>query len=209
MFSLLSAIFVWGIVHSILASLGVKEFFRRTLGTSLMRLYRLGYNIFSMLSFLPIVWLMMTLPDKELYRVSMPWNYLMMVGQGIAAVFLLVGLLHTDMLHFVGLRQLIEPEKPSRLVTWGLYRYVRHPLYVFGLLFLWLSPILSANSFAVYLSLTVYIIAGALFEERKLLREFGEAYREYKSVTPMMIPGLMFIAGSNVSCSASGDSSPY
>jgi protein-S-isoprenylcysteine O-methyltransferase Ste14 len=192
MFSLLSAIFAWGIVHSILASLGVKEFFHRTLDASLMRLYRLGYNIFSLLSFLPIVWLMMTLPDKELYRFSMPWNYLMMVGQGIAAVFLLVGLLHTDMLHFAGLRQLIECEKPSRLVTWGLYRYVRHPLYFFGLLCLWLSPTLSANSFAVYLGLTVYIIAGSLFEERKLLREFGEAYREYKSVTPMMIPGLMF-----------------
>jgi len=28
------------------------------------------------------------------------------------------------------------------------------------------------------------------FEERKLLREFGQAYTNYKASTPMLIPGL-------------------
>jgi protein-S-isoprenylcysteine O-methyltransferase Ste14 len=44
----------------------------------------------------------------------------------------------------------------------------------------------------MYIGATVYILVGAYFEERKLLREFGAAYAEYKSKTPMLIPWLKF-----------------
>jgi protein-S-isoprenylcysteine O-methyltransferase Ste14 len=43
------------------------------------------------------------------------------------------------------------------------------------------------------IGLTVYILIGALFEERKLLREFGEAYAEYRRRTPMLIPWFRII----------------
>jgi len=33
---------------------------------------------------------------------------------------------------------------------------------------------------------------GTYFEERKLLREFGKAYADYKKSTPMLIPGMVF-----------------
>ena len=112
----------------------------------------------------------------------------MMLGQGLAAIMLVVGVLQTDTLSFVGLRQFFEEEKPSQLVTRGLYRLVRHPLYTAGLLFLWLSPQVTVNSFTMYVGATVYILVGAYFEERKLLREFGTAYAEYKAKTPMLIP---------------------
>jgi protein-S-isoprenylcysteine O-methyltransferase Ste14 len=95
-------------------------------------------------------------------------------------------------LSFVGLRQLFEDEKPGKLVTRGFYRMVRHPLYTFGLLALWLSSSVSLNAFIVYLGLTIYILVGTYFEERKLLREFGQAYADYQSVTPMLIPGVKF-----------------
>jgi protein-S-isoprenylcysteine O-methyltransferase Ste14 len=57
---------------------------------------------------------------------------------------------------------------------------------------LWLSPSVSVNSFIVYLAFTSYILVGIVFEERKLLREFGQTYVDYKSSTPMLIPGLRF-----------------
>ena len=101
-----------------------------------------------------------------------------------------LAVLQTDVLSFVGLRQLIEGEEKSDLVTSGLYRFVRHPLYTFSLLILWLSPSMTVNSFIVYAALTIYILIGTVFEERKLLREFGEEYANYKSITPMLIPGL-------------------
>lgn len=190
MFWLILSIIVWGVVHSVTASLGFKDSLRRTFGPGFMKFYRLLYNVFSVVSFAPILYLSAVLPTQSLYRVTSPLNYLMLAGQGLSALLLLVAVLQTDTLSFVGLRQLIEEEKPGRLVTKGFYRYMRHPLYTFGLLFLWLSPSVSVNSFVLYASLTIYIFVGVYFEERKLLREFGQEYADYKSVTPMIVPGL-------------------
>jgi len=183
----------WGIAHSLLASLALKDFFRKTLGDGLMRAYRLGYNLFSVLSLLPILWLMWTLPNHTIYLISAPWKYFILAGQGIAALLLLYGVLQTDTLSFIGLLQLVDLDgKLGALVTSGLYRFVRHPLYSAGLLFLWLTTTMTINQLVVYVCATIYIFVGAYFEERKLLREFGAAYAEYKSVTPMIIPGLLF-----------------
>jgi len=190
MFWLILSIIVWGIVHSVTASLGFKESLRRTFGAGFMRFYRLLYNVFSVVSFVPILYLSAVLPTQNLYRVTSPMNYLMLAGQGLSALLLLVAVLQTDILSFVGLRQLVEEEKPGKLVTKGFYQYMRHPLYTFGLLFLWLSSSVSVNSFFLYVSLTIYILVGAYFEERKLLCEYGQEYADYKSATPMIIPGL-------------------
>lgn len=190
MFWLIVLIVVWGIIHSLLASLGVKDFLRRALGDGFMRLYRLLYNLFAVISFVPVLYLMVSLPDRPLYQVLSPWRYLMLAGQGTSLLFLIVSVLQTDILSFVGLRQLVEEEKPGGLVTGGFYRLVRHPLYTFSLFILWLSSSMSLNSFIVYLSLTIYILIGIFFEERKLLREFGQVYARYRAKTPMLIPGV-------------------
>lgn len=192
LFYLVLAIAIWGIVHSLLASLTLKDFFYQTLGSGFMRFYRLLYNVFALLTFLPILNFMIVLPDRVLYSVPPPWNFLMRAGQVLAGLLLLVGILQTDTLSFVGLRQIFEEEKSAQLVTNGLYRYVRHPLYTFGLLLIWLSPTMTINSLIVFIGLTIYILVGAYFEERKLLREFGRSYADYRYVTPMLIPGLAF-----------------
>jgi protein-S-isoprenylcysteine O-methyltransferase Ste14 len=189
---LILSIVLWGIVHSIMASLGFKDFLRSAFGSSFMKFYRLFYNLFSMISIAPVLYLMVTLPNEDLYQVPSPLNYILLIGQGVSMILLFVAVLQTDTLSFIGLRQLFEEEKSGKLIIGGFYRFVRHPLYTFGLLILWLSPGMSVNSFIVYLALTVYILVGAYFEERKLVREFGKEYEDYKSVTPMLIPGLKF-----------------
>ena len=157
-----------------------------------MRFYRLSYNIYALISILPILYLMIVLADQPLYRVPAPYDYLMRVGQGASIFLLLVAVFQTDLLSFAGLRQLVEDEKTGPLITRGLYHFVRHPLYTCSLLILWFSPNMSVNSFVVYLGLTVYVLIGIFFEERKLLREFGQDYAKYRSATPMLIPGLHF-----------------
>jgi protein-S-isoprenylcysteine O-methyltransferase Ste14 len=186
---LLLAIVIWGVVHSLLASSGVKDFFHRSFGDGFMRFYRLFYNIFAVVSFLPILYLMITLPDRTLYQIPAPFSTLMYAGQGLSILLLILAVFQTDLLSFAGLRQVVEEEKRGALITDGLYRYVRHPLYTFSLTFLWLSPRMTLNSFVVYLSLTLYILVGIFFEERKLVSVFGEEYENYRSVTPMLIPG--------------------
>ncbi len=167
---------------------------RGMVGAGGMRLYRLGYNVFSLVSFAPILYLAWALPDQPLYDVPAPWRFLMMGGQALSLLLLFAAFLQTDALSFVGLSQLFGAgeQAPGPLVTRGLYRVVRHPLYTFSMSLLWLSPSVSQNSFALYLGVTLYFIVGAYFEERKLLRDFGGAYAEYKRSTPMLIPLPVF-----------------
>ena len=192
MFWLIFATVLWGVVHSLLASIGFKNFLRRILGNRFMNFYRLLYNIFALVSILPILYLMVSLPDKTLYQAPVPWSYLMRAGQVLSVLFLFIAVLQTDVLSFAGLRQLFQEEETGSLVTSGLYRSVRHPLYTFSLLILWLSPSMSINAFIVYAAFTVYILIGIVFEERKLVREFGNVYLEYKSRSPMLFPGPKF-----------------
>ena len=189
---LILSVLLWGIVHSVMASLKFKAMLEKIFGSRTMRFYRLFYNIFSAISFLPILWLMRVLPDRTLYQISPPWMYAMLFGQFLAIIGLIVGLLHTDVWEFAGLRQLVAPPhlKNGKLVVNGLYKYIRHPLYTFGLLFVWLTPMMTVNMLVMYISATVYVVIGAYFEERKLYREFGDAYAEYQSKTPMLVPRI-------------------
>ncbi len=190
MFSLILALILWGVLHSVLASTAVYDLLHRTFGAGAMKFYRLFYNIIAVVSILPALYLMLTLPDTPLYQVPAPFNVIMRVGQVVSIVLLFVAVSQTDILSFAGLRQLVEEEKPGRLITSGLYRYVRHPLYTFTLSFFWLSPNMSLNSFILYAALTIYVFVGIIFEERKLVRAFGQEYEEYRAATPMLIPGL-------------------
>jgi protein-S-isoprenylcysteine O-methyltransferase Ste14 len=190
-FILILASGIWGAVHSVLASHGAKNAARRALGDGFMGWYRLLYNGFSLLTFLPLVILAQILPDRFLYAIPAPWIYLTLVIQATAAMGLLLALLQTDPLAFAGLSQPFRgDEGAGQLITSGMYRLVRHPLYSTGLVILWLAPQVTVNRLVLIVSLTLYLVIGAYFEERKLLRDFGPAYAEYKSRTPMFIPGL-------------------
>jgi protein-S-isoprenylcysteine O-methyltransferase Ste14 len=46
------------------------------------------------------------------------------------------------------------------------------------------------NLLAFNLAAALYFVIGAVFEERKLVREFGQAYVEYRQRTPMLVPGM-------------------
>jgi protein-S-isoprenylcysteine O-methyltransferase Ste14 len=191
---ILAAISLYGLVHSLLASLTFKAWMQRWLGEWAGRTYRLAYNLFAIVSLLPILALPALLPDQRLYVIPFPFALLTLALQGLAVVGLLLGLLQTGVWSFLGLSQLNgeNPSRPSRLVVRGLYRWVRHPLYSAGLVFIWLTPLMTTNLLAFNLGATIYLIVGAMFEERKLLREFGQDYASYQAATPMLVPGLKF-----------------
>jgi protein-S-isoprenylcysteine O-methyltransferase Ste14 len=184
------AVFLWGLVHSLLAGHQVKEWVRHALGERLGRFYRLAYNIFAGLSFLPVLVIMFLVPDRTLYMVPLPWSLFMAAGELLAVAALLIAFRQTDIWEFIGLRQLGELKQPIKLATSGLYHYIRHPLYTAGMAFIWLLPFITVNILTVNIALTVYVIIGATFEERKLRGAFGQEYVEYAAITPMFIPFL-------------------
>ena len=183
-------VLLWGLLHSILASLRAKEWARRILAPNLNRFFRLAYNVFSVISFVPVLGVAALIPDQQLYLVPLPWSALMVFGELLAVAVLGIGFLQTDAWDFLGFRQLGESDESTKLMTSGLYHYIRHPLYSAGLAFIWLVPRVTVNVMAINIALTVYVIIGAYFEERKLRREFGQDYADYMAVTPMFVPFL-------------------
>ena len=96
-----------------------------------------------------------------------------------------------DGMVFIGWRQWRERHQtssdPERLHISTLHRFVRHPWYFFLLVLMWTREIHLAQ-LCVYGLVTVYLVLGSWQEERKLIVQYGEAYRIYRRKVPGLIP---------------------
>lgn len=85
---------------------------------------------------------------------------------------------------------MLEFEKTTALVTSGVYRYIRHPLYLSLFLLCWgyffKHPSLPGSALA--LAASIFLVAAARAEEIENIRYFGEAYREYMKRSKMFVP---------------------
>jgi len=82
------------------------------------------------------------------------------------------------------------PYTPLEFKTPGLYRYVRHPLYVGWLLTFWVTPTMTAAHLVFAIATTAYILVAIRFEEKDLAGVHGPAYETYRRQVPMLVPGL-------------------
>ena len=69
----------------------------------------------------------------------------------------------------------------------GLLGVVRHPMYLALIIYLWMQTFRVVD-IIVNIILTIYVIIGTILEEKKLILEFGEAYKQYQKKVPMLIP---------------------
>lgn len=83
-------------------------------------------------------------------------------------------------------------EKTSRLVTSGIYRYIRHPMYSSLLLLAWGIYFKAPLSVGILLvsGATFFLLATAKADEAECLDYFGSTYTEYMRKTRRFIPGL-------------------
>jgi protein-S-isoprenylcysteine O-methyltransferase Ste14 len=152
----------------------------------------LAYNIFAGVSFLPILGCLLVLGDYRLYTIPKPWVVFFLFVQVFSLLILLIGLKQTGALEFSGLNVFLGKNlaESQSMNTSGLYKIVRHPLYSAGFVLMWCSPVMTRNSLLVSVCLSIYMVVGAIFEERKLVIEFGDIYRDYRKKVPMLIPFL-------------------
>jgi protein-S-isoprenylcysteine O-methyltransferase Ste14 len=81
-----------------------------------------------------------------------------------------------------------QERRSSDLSIRGPYKWVRHPLYLFVILMIWAYPQLTIDRLLFNVLWTAWIVVGTWLEERDLVAEFGDQYREYQQRVPMLIP---------------------
>ncbi len=175
-------------LHSIFAMLPVKAFFIEKIGIS-SRLYRLQFVIFAILSLAAIfIWAGQV---KSPYILPLGWwqrfTGLLLAGWGI--LISIRAFKSYDAKAFLGLSDL---KAEDEFKTDGLLQYVRHPLYsgsilLFAGFFLYMPTVVNLITSGMAV---LYFLIGIQFEEKKLIRLFGDQYLEYKKKTPMLIPKL-------------------
>ena len=86
-----------------------------------------------------------------------------------------------------------KEEGKGKLVTEGIYAYIRHPQYTgfflitFGMMLEWATiPLIG-----LYILLVVLYVRMAKREEKDMVEEFGQEYEAYRKRTKMFIPGLV------------------
>lgn len=187
---------LFAVLHSWLAGSGIKAAVRERIGEQAYEAYyRLGYNVWSIVTLLPVVIALLLNPGQVIWQTEGVVSILFLVIQAAGLLGMLISLMQIDLLRFGGLRQVIAyrsgqklplPDEPLQVN--GVYRLVRHPLYLFSLMMIWPLSVMTEGFLAFAIGSTLYFIFGSLLEERRLLGAYGEAYRRYQAQTPWLIP---------------------
>ena len=179
------------VLHSLLAAPWWKLKMSKLLGRS-FRFYRFYYSIFATFSLIFLLYFLVTMQSPQIFKLSIFVKLAASIS-GIAGIVIMLLCVRKYFSVVTGIKA-FSAEKNSTVVLQreGLHSYTRHPLYFGTLLFIWnlfaWFPLLSNLISCVMVS--IYTIAGIYIEERKLLAEFGEAYKSYSRNVPMLIPGL-------------------
>ena len=81
-----------------------------------------------------------------------------------------------------------EPPRFTPFMVEGPYRWVRHPLYACILGLLWIRPEMMADDLVLSILWSAWMVVGTVLEERDLVADFGDVYREYQRRVPMLVP---------------------
>jgi protein-S-isoprenylcysteine O-methyltransferase Ste14 len=165
---------------------------KRLLGDS-FRYYRLFFNLVAAATFVPLALYSRSVVSDPLFNWEngglTPVRYVLVA---CALLLFVAGGRHYSLRQFIGISQLHGASpgglaKGGGIDSTGILGLVRHPWYTGVLLLLWSADLDSAR-LVVNSVLTAYILAGTLLEERKLLHEFGDAYRAYQERVSMFVP---------------------
>jgi hypothetical protein len=193
---------IYAIIHSLLASLPVKQRVRQAVGPRASDgLYRFGFNGFSVVSLAAMMRWLWTLPDRRLYKLRGLPAVLLYGAQVVTAIALIQTNRQNGLGHVTGIRHAWSfvrrrPIGPTPVVQhplpdgecmsgWtGTFRLSSHPNNYLVLFLYWLSPVMTVKWAAIGAVTAVYMVVGSLHEDQRLLAAYGERYRCYRARVP-------------------------
>jgi protein-S-isoprenylcysteine O-methyltransferase Ste14 len=180
---------LFAVQHSVMARQWFKRAWTRIVPTAIERS---TYVLFSSVALLTLFWQWQPMGGAVWHIENVMARLVVYALYAAGWITVLVATFLINHFDLFGLRQVwlyLLGRKYTALAfrTPGLYRVVRHPLYVGWLLVFWSAPVMTAAHLVFAFATTAYILLAIQFEERDLLRAHPE-YAEYRRHVPMILP---------------------
>jgi protein-S-isoprenylcysteine O-methyltransferase Ste14 len=183
---------IFAVQHSGMARQGFKRLFARFASPAIERS---TYVLLASLSLILLFWQWRPMP-MTIWNIDDP----VLAGIATAGGFAgwLIVLYSTFLIsHFelFGLTQVVSHfagrvAEPMKFKTPGLYRLIRHPIYLGFIIAFWCTPVMTLGHLLFAAVTTAYIFVGIYLEERDLVSLFGDQYRRYRDKVAMLVPGI-------------------
>lgn len=168
---------VFALHHSWLARAGLKSRIKALVSPALERS---TYVWVASLLFIAVCAAWQPVPGV-VWSAGSPATALLRLAQATGVVLTGIAARRMDVLELAGVRQVMRHQPPApRLLTDGVYGWVRHPIYLGWLLLVWPSPMMTGTRFVFALISTIYLVVATAFEERDLGRTFDPDYAAYR-----------------------------
>lgn len=181
---------LFGVFHSVLASAAWKTGVQKIAGKN-FKWYRPLYSLLAFVQTGLLLWFQFTIESPLLWSYPGPWLYILVLPVLFAGLVIMGISIKKYFMDLSGIDVLLNIESDKSLQVGGMHRFVRHPLYLGTLLFVWgialMFPLVA--HFMAAAIITLYTLIGTRIEEKKLLLEYGEEYAAYSRKVPMIIPG--------------------
>jgi protein-S-isoprenylcysteine O-methyltransferase Ste14 len=184
----------WCVIHSGMISLTVTGYLKNVLG-SFYKFYRLFFNLIALTTFIPLIFYSKSLKGPVLFR----WEGYLTIIQ-IALLIIVIslfisGLYKYNIMQVLGIRQIKSGKSHSTLSesgdidTSGILSITRHPWYLATVILVWTYfREMYVSTLIVNIILSIYLVIGTILEERKLIIELGDSYRDYMNRVSMLFP---------------------
>ena len=183
-------VLIWGCQHSIMATPAFKDRWKNTIPPSIERSSYV-FVVAVLTAGLILLWqpLEFVIWDVSATAFGASLTLIYILGW----IIVLVSTFLVNHFHLFGLQQSFEnlTERQSKeisFVTPLLYKLVRHPMMMGILIALWAAPTMTLGRLVLAIGWTAYIYFGLRNEEKTLLADLGDQYRDYQKTPPMVIP---------------------
>lgn len=91
---------------------------------------------------------------------------------------------------FLGWSSVFKGQRPSYggMPESGLFRHVRHPVYLAFATIVWCVPVWSPDQLVLACWFTSYCLLGPLMKEARYARRYGQQFRQYQQRVPYFLP---------------------
>lgn len=185
---------LWCVLHSLFVTHAWRRFVARNL-PSYEPWQRFAYVAVGTVTFLFLALWLRSLPERTLWVWEGWWRWVRGLGLADAGLLFLLGARVHDGNTFLGLRRLADHAagRPPRAATFrqdGILGIIRHPWYLGTVLLLVFCLPYTDVNLAWRGVMLVYVLVGTELEERKLLRDLGNDYADYRRRVPRFVPLL-------------------